>query len=228
MTTICTMNTRCYWRIWEPGQTKRNKILDPTEQLSYFTFWSAIPLWVHYVKWNSIQFKNCHTFKNSTIRQSQLWLTDSCWVFKCVTIFKLNTVPFHVLRPVFNLETKTIVIVFAAWTMQFQIMMKEKPTNCMFKVNHIFKISTRLYKFWRFRSAIFREPKVILPKMCVCYVISVEYMKLGSGYRLVLTAFYSWQFCSDSNICDPVHCDGEAKDKDDSFDGGYVVSKIYL
>jgi hypothetical protein len=28
---------------------------------------------------------------------------------------------------------------------------------------------------------------VILPKLCVCYVISAEYMKVGSGYCLVLS-----------------------------------------
>jgi hypothetical protein len=54
-----------------------------------------------------------------------------------------------------------------------------------FQSNHIFKISTRSYMFRRLRSAIFREPKVILPKLCVCYVVSAEYVKGGSGYRLV-------------------------------------------
>jgi hypothetical protein len=33
---------------------------------------------------------------------------------------------------------------FAAWTMHFQIMMKERPTKFIFKVNHIFRISVLL------------------------------------------------------------------------------------
>jgi hypothetical protein len=41
--------------------------------------------------------------------------------------------------------------------------------------------------FGRLRSTILREPKVILPKLFVCYVISAEYVKVGSGYRLVLS-----------------------------------------
>jgi hypothetical protein len=41
--------------------------------------------------------------------------------------------------------------------------------------------------FRRLKGAIFREPKVILPKLCVCYVVSAEYVKVGSGYRLVLS-----------------------------------------
>jgi hypothetical protein len=36
---------------------------------------------------------------------------------------------------------------FAAWTMNFQIMMKERLTKCIFKVNHIFRISIFLLKF---------------------------------------------------------------------------------
>jgi hypothetical protein len=71
-------------------------------------------------------------------------------------------------------------------------MMKGKPTKCIFKVNHTFKIPTCSYVFRRFRSAIFREPKVILPKLCVCYVISAEYVKVGSRYRLVLSVGREW------------------------------------
>jgi hypothetical protein len=46
--------------------------------------------------------------------------------------------------------------------------------------------------FWRLRSSIFREPKVILPKLCVCYIISAEYAKVGSGYRLMLSVSREW------------------------------------
>jgi hypothetical protein len=56
------------------------------------------------------------------------------------------------------------------------MMMEGKPTKCIFKVNRIFKISTRSYMFRRLRSAIFREAKVILPKLCEYYVISTEYV----------------------------------------------------
>jgi hypothetical protein len=68
-------------------------------------------------------------------------------------------------------------------------MMKEKTKEMHFSnLNHIFKISTRSYMFRRLRSAIFREPKIILPKLCVCYVISAEYVKVGSGYRLCVVS----------------------------------------
>jgi hypothetical protein len=56
--------------------------------------------------------------------------------------------------------------------MHFQSMMKKNQRNAFFKLDHIFKISTRSYMFRRLRCDIFREPKVILPKLCVCYVIS--------------------------------------------------------
>jgi hypothetical protein len=68
---------------------------------------------------------------------------------------------------------------FAAWSTNFQSMMK-KSTKCIFDVNHTFKISTRSYMFRRLRSAIFRKPKVILPKFCVCYVISAVNVKVGT------------------------------------------------
>jgi hypothetical protein len=34
----------------------------------------------------------------------------------------------------------------AAWTMHFQIIMKERPTKCIYKVNHIFRISILLLR----------------------------------------------------------------------------------
>jgi hypothetical protein len=40
-----------------------------------------------------------------------------------------------------------------------EAVMKERPTKCIFKVNHIFRISFS-YMFRRCRSAIFREPKL--------------------------------------------------------------------
>jgi hypothetical protein len=50
----------------------------------------------------------------------------------------------------------------------------QTKTNEMhfFKVNHVFKILTRSYMFRRLRISVFRVPKVILPKLCVCYIIT--------------------------------------------------------
>jgi hypothetical protein len=33
---------------------------------------------------------------------------------------------------------------FAAWIMHFQIMVKERPTKCIYRVNHVFRISLLL------------------------------------------------------------------------------------
>jgi hypothetical protein len=44
---------------------------------------------------------------------------------------------------------------------------EKNQRNAFFKVDHIFKISTHSYMFWRLRFAIFREPKMILPKLCM-------------------------------------------------------------
>jgi hypothetical protein len=41
--------------------------------------------------------------------------------------------------------------------------------------------------FRRLMCAVFREPKVILPKLCVCYVIG----RICEGYRLVLDGIHS-------------------------------------
>jgi hypothetical protein len=46
--------------------------------------------------------------------------------------------------------------------------------------------------FRRLKSVICMEPKMILPKLCVCYVISAEYVKVESGYRLVLSDGREW------------------------------------
>jgi hypothetical protein len=40
--------------------------------------------------------------------------------------------------------TRENVFFFSGWTMHFQIMVKETPTKCIFKVNHIFRISVLL------------------------------------------------------------------------------------
>jgi hypothetical protein len=39
------------------------------------------------------------------------------------------------------------------------IMMKERPTKCIFKVNHIFRISILLLHVSALQERIFREPK---------------------------------------------------------------------
>jgi hypothetical protein len=54
----------------------------------------------------------------------------------------------------------------------FKVWSNKNKRNAFFKVDHIFNISTRSNMFRRLRCAIFKEPKEILPKLCVCYVIS--------------------------------------------------------
>jgi hypothetical protein len=41
----------------------------------------------------------------------------------------------------------------------------------------MFRISSCSYMFRRIRSAIFREPRVIMMKLCVCYVMNAEQAK---------------------------------------------------
>jgi hypothetical protein len=40
------------------------------------------------------------------------------------------------------------VRVFAAWTMHFQIMMNERPTKCIFKINHTCRSKTDILNIW--------------------------------------------------------------------------------
>jgi hypothetical protein len=58
--------------------------------------------------------------------------------------------------------------------MHFQIMMKEIPTKCIFKVNHIFRISILLLHVSALQERHFQGAQKILMKLCVCYVISAE------------------------------------------------------
>jgi hypothetical protein len=60
---------------------------------------------------------------------------------------------------------------FAAWTMYFQIMMKERPTKYIFKVNHIFRISILLPHVSALQKGHLQGAQRILMKLCVCYVI---------------------------------------------------------
>jgi hypothetical protein len=55
---------------------------------------------------------------------------------------------------------------------------KKNQRNAFFKVDHIFKTSTRSYMFRHLRYVTFREPKVILPNLCVCYVILLRLLLL--------------------------------------------------
>jgi hypothetical protein len=83
-----------------------------------------------------------------------------------------------------NLTTNLLIhVVPRIWTSGAFLFLQLGP--CIFKVwrkinqlnaffNHIFRMSTRSYRFRRFRSAMFREPKVISPKLCVFYVISAK------------------------------------------------------
>jgi hypothetical protein len=63
---------------------------------------------------------------------------------------------------------------FAAWTMYFQIMMKERPTKCIFKVNQIFRILILLPHVLALQECHLQGAQSILMKLCVCYVISAE------------------------------------------------------
>jgi hypothetical protein len=63
---------------------------------------------------------------------------------------------------------------FAAWTMHFQIMMKERPTKCIFKVNHICKISILLLHVSALQERHLQGAQRTLMKLCVFYVISAK------------------------------------------------------
>jgi hypothetical protein len=58
--------------------------------------------------------------------------------------------------------------------MHFQILMKERPTKCIFNVNHIFRISMLLLHVSALQERHLQEAQRILMKLCVCYVISAE------------------------------------------------------
>jgi hypothetical protein len=50
-------------------------------------------------------------------------------------------------------NTVIYIAVFAAWTMHFQIMVKERPVKCIFEVNHILRISILLLHVLAFGAA---------------------------------------------------------------------------
>jgi hypothetical protein len=59
----------------------------------------------------------------------------------------------------------------AAWTMHFQIMMKERQTKCIFKVNHTVRISILLLHVSALQERHLQGAQNILTKLCVCYVM---------------------------------------------------------
>jgi hypothetical protein len=61
-----------------------------------------------------------------------------------------------------------------AWTVHFQIMIKEGPTKCIFKVNHMFRISILLLHVSALQERHLQGTQRFLMKLCVCYVISSE------------------------------------------------------
>jgi hypothetical protein len=73
-----------------------------------------------------------------------------------------------------RLEYLTELTVFATWTMHFQIIMKERPTKRIFKVNHIFLTSILLLHVSALQERHLQEAQSILMKLCVCYVIRAE------------------------------------------------------
>jgi hypothetical protein len=60
-------------------------------------------------------------------------------------------------------------------------MMKERTTKYIFKVNHIFRISILLLHVSALQERHFQGAQSILMKLCVCYVISAEKVKVGIG-----------------------------------------------
>jgi hypothetical protein len=67
-------------------------------------------------------------------------------------------------------------------------MMKERPTKCIFKVNHTFRITNFLLHVSVLQERHLQGAQIILMKLCVCYVISAEQVKVGSGSRLCVTS----------------------------------------
>jgi hypothetical protein len=53
-------------------------------------------------------------------------------------------------------------------------MTKERPTKCIFKVNHIFRISILLLHVSAQQERRLQGAQRILMKLCVCYVTSAE------------------------------------------------------
>jgi hypothetical protein len=58
--------------------------------------------------------------------------------------------------------------------MHFHIVMKERPTKCIIKVNHIFRISVLLLHVSALKERNFQGAQRILMKLYVCYVISAK------------------------------------------------------
>jgi hypothetical protein len=79
-------------------------------------------------------------------------------------------------------------------------MMKERPTKCIIKVNHIFRISMLLLHVPALQERHLQGAQSILMKLCVCYVVSAELSEgrewipsvccqsVGSGYRLCVVS----------------------------------------
>jgi hypothetical protein len=55
----------------------------------------------------------------------------------------------------------------------------------------MFRLSSHFYMFRRIMSAIFREPKVMLMKMYVCYVLNMGWVKAECGYRLYVVSSFN-------------------------------------
>jgi hypothetical protein len=67
-------------------------------------------------------------------------------------------------------------------------MIKERPTKCILKVNHIFRISILLLHVSALQEHHLQGSQRILTKLCVCYVISAEGVKVGRGSRLCVVS----------------------------------------
>jgi hypothetical protein len=78
----------------------------------------------------------------------------------------------------YSLHLNVSVSYFAAWIMHFQIMMKERLTKCIFKVNLVFRTSILLLHVSALRERHLHGAQSILMKLCLCYVISATYLML--------------------------------------------------
>jgi hypothetical protein len=63
-------------------------------------------------------------------------------------------------------------------------MMKERTSKCIFKVNHIFRISVLLLHVSALQERHLQGAQRILIKLCECYIISAKLENVGNGYCL--------------------------------------------
>jgi hypothetical protein len=99
-----------------------------------------------------------------------LWMGVLCLVSWCVVITTHHdTIPY-----IRWTETKNLLPSQNIYNVNDEIMMKERPTKCIFKVNHAYRISILHLHVSALQERHFQGAQRILKKLCVCYIISVE------------------------------------------------------